>query len=155
MSGNQTTMYITPNNGSLYAINTPAMSAKWSIAYSPVASNTGAAYVTIYRDTVYTAAGNNVYKIADQGAGSVFQTWSFPASSLVNTGPIWNGATVYFGCNGGNYYAINDATGLARANWPRATGNGNATCGPWIDAIGNAVIYGTTSGNLDAFTLEP
>jgi hypothetical protein len=73
----------------------------------------------------------------------------------VNSGPIWYGATVYFGCSNGSYYAINDATKGVRANWPRAISNGDALGGPWIDVTNNEVIFGTTGGNLDAFTLEP
>jgi hypothetical protein len=152
MSGG--TLYITPNNGSLYAVTTATMAAKWSLNYSHGGTNTGAAYTVAGRDTIYATATNYVYKIADK-SGSGEEKWSFNVLAAVNSGPLFYGATVYFGRNDGRYYAIKDVDGTLRTNWPRSTGNGDASSGPWIDPANNEVIFGTTNGNLDAFPLEP
>jgi autotransporter-associated beta strand protein len=157
MSGRGTTLYVTPNNGTITALNVPAMTEKWtpaSLTYSQSGGNTGASFVFKNRDTIYTAAGNYVYKIAD-GGGSASEKWYFTAPSSVNSGPLWWGGSVYFGCSNGSYYAIKDADKSIRTNWPRSIGSGDASGGPWIDLTNSQIIFGTTGGNLDAFTLEP
>lgn len=152
------TLYVTPNNSTVQAFTTSTMgAAKWSMTYSGAATgatNTGPAYIIQSRDTLYTAAGNYVVKVGCV-SGSGTQKWVYDAGGAVNSGPICYSATVYFGRNGGSYYAIDDATGLIRANWPYTSASGNATSGPWIDETNTRVIFGTTGGNLDAFALEP
>ena len=61
---------------------------------------------------------------------------------------------VYFGCKTGKYYVINDADKSLILGWPYGGAGGNANTGPWIDVGNSRVIFGTTSGDLDAFTLE-
>jgi autotransporter-associated beta strand protein len=148
-----TTLYVTPNNGTLISLPTSTMTpANWTWSYSQGGSNTGAAFLT--GTNVYTAAGNYVYKIIDNGS-SATESWHFGASGTVNSGPIYYNSRVYFGCNGGIYYAIDDASHTACANWPYTSATGNASTGPWIDATNGQVIFGTTGGNLDAIPLAP
>ena len=152
-----TTLYVTPNNQTLMAFTVPAVSTKWTptaLTYSQSGNNTGAAYASGDRDTIYTAAGAYVYKIGDAGA-SASEKWYFQAPATVNSGPICYGSTVYFGCSNGSYYAINDANRSVRTNWPGSTGSSDASGGPWIDLSNNQVIFGTAGGHLDAYTLEP
>jgi fibronectin-binding autotransporter adhesin len=150
----RTTLYVLPDNGTVQAINIASMTSKWTHPYSQAGNNTGPAFLTTDRDTLYTAAGNYVYKIADKGT-SAAEAWYYNAGATVGSGPIFYNGTVYFGSNGGSYFLINDATGAARPTWPRTSATGNATTGPWIDAANNQVLFGTTGGNLDAFSLEP
>jgi hypothetical protein len=154
---NKQTLYVTPANGSLYAINKSDMSLKWSKAYSQGGTNTGPAYKEWDEDTTYTAVGNYVYKIAG-GASSATEMWTpsyYNAGSTVNSGPIWYNGTIYFGTANGYYHAIKKSDGTVQAGWPRTTASGNASAGPWIDITNSRVIFGTTGGNLDVFSLEP
>lgn len=149
------TLYATPNNDTLHAINTAApMGLKWKWGYTQHTANTGPAFMTNDKDTIYTAAGNYVYKIADK-ATAAEEKWYYNTLSTINSGPVRYNGTVYFGASNGNYYAVKDADGMIRANWPRSIATGNASAGPWIDPTTAEVIFGTTGGNLDAFDLEP
>jgi outer membrane protein assembly factor BamB len=105
------------------------------------------------KDTIYTAAGNFVYKIANIGS-LADEIWYYDALAQVESGPIsWNG-TAYFGSNTPRYFAVDDATGLIESNWPLSVGSGNASAGPWIEPFTNQiVIFGSTGGNLDAYDL--
>ena len=38
--------------------------------------------------------------------------------------------------------------------WPYTNVSGDADTGPWIDVGNSRVIFATTGGNLNAFTLE-
>jgi autotransporter-associated beta strand protein len=165
MSGDENSLYVTPAaNNMIVALNVSGatLTTKWSpttFSYTNAANNTGAAYTNKSSNAIYTAAGNYVYKITDNGGGTApTQTWCFTASAKVNSGPIWyttTGTTVYFGCSNGSYYAINDANWTALSGWPKATDNNDASLGPWIDPTNNEVIFGTTGGHLDAYTLVP
>jgi hypothetical protein len=153
------TLYITPNNNTLHAVATSAMTTgKWSspVTYTNGSSNSGPAWsdIDITNDTIYTAAGMYVYMVKDL-VGSGVEKWCYTAAAAVNSGPIVCNNTVYFGADGGRYYAINKADKSERSGWPYTSAGGNATSGPWIDFTNNHVIFGTTGGNLDAFTLEP
>jgi hypothetical protein len=98
--------------------------------------------------------GNYVVKIGCL-SGSASAKWTYDAGGAVYSGPICYGASVYFGRNGGSYYVLDDATGMIRTKWPYTSASGDATSGPWIDMTNGRVIFATTGGNLDAFTLEP
>jgi autotransporter-associated beta strand protein len=147
------TLYATPNNGTLYAIPTSTMTtANWTLNYSQGGSNTGAAFAT--GSNIYTAVGNYVYKITDNG-GSGTENWHYNASAQVSSGPICYSSTVYFGRNIGYCFALNDANGSIVSAWPYTAATGNATTGPWIDRTNSRVLFGTTGGDLRAFTLGP
>ena len=152
------TLYITPNNGTLHAVTTSAMTVtKTLVTYAPAATNSGPAFsdIDMTNDTVYTAAGVNVYQIKDVAGG---QKNTYAALGTVNSGPIPLNNSVYFGANGGYYYALNKANFTLRNTtviWPYNRVTGDATSGPWIDFTNSHVIFGSTGGNLNAFALEP
>lgn len=147
------TIYITPSNNTLHAVSTTNMTtAKWSTTYGLGTGNTGPAFIANLSDSLYTAVGNYVYLYKSDGT-KIWNTADLTAQ--VGSGPIAYNQSVYFGRNSGYYYALNDADGSVRSGWPYTSASGNATSGPWIDVTNSRVIFGTTGGNLDAFTLEP
>jgi hypothetical protein len=149
-TGATTAIFVTPNNGTLISLPTTMTPANWTHSYSLGGSNTGAAFTA--GTSVYTAVGTYVYKI-DVSAGA--ESWTFNASATVNSDPIYYSSRVYFGCNNGKYYAVDDASHATCANWPYTSASGNASSGPWIDQTNGRVIFGTTGGNLDAVPLAP
>jgi len=80
--------------------------------------------------------------------------WRYGAADSVKSGPIDINNKIYFGCKNGYYYCVDDAAGTIVANWPYTSASGQANAGPWIDQTNSHVIFGTTAGNLDAFSLE-
>jgi outer membrane protein assembly factor BamB len=150
----RTTLYVTPDNGKVHAVKFSTMAEKWVHSYSQTGNNSGAAFMDLAQDKLYTTAGNFVYKIADNSTSSA-ESWYYDASAAVNSGPIYYNGTVYFGKSNGSYYLLDNGTGAVRASWPKSTAAGNASAGPWIDLTNGQVIFGTTGGNLDAYDLEP
>lgn len=143
-------------NSSTFTTATGAQSGTLKLEYagnpfSP--SGTGTTTLTLNGTS---ATVNYVYKIADN-ITSGEEKWSCNAAQQVTSGPIYYNGTVYFGSNGGKYYAVNsdNASGTVRPLWPYSAASGNATSGPWLDLINSRVIFGTTGGNLDAFVLDP
>jgi hypothetical protein len=153
----QTTLFVTPDNSYLYAINTGTMTAKWGSPLSLAASNTGPSFSESYSNTpfLYVATGTNVQKIYDNGSTGTVK-WTYAAGGTVQSGPIPFYNHVYFGRNGGRYYAIKDNLTSASliSNWPYIQATGNATSGPWIDQSNSRVIFGTSSGDLQSFARE-
>jgi hypothetical protein len=149
-------LYIVPNSSNLYAINTSTMLTKWGSPVTLAAANTGPAYVPgMGSNVLYVAAGYNVQKVTDNGSsGSVI--WTYNSNGTIQSGPLPYGDKVYFGRNGGRYYTIQDnvTSGTLITYWPFTQAAGDATTGPWIDLTNNRVIFGTTGGNLQSFSLE-
>jgi outer membrane protein assembly factor BamB len=152
-------LYVTPANNTLHAVSMSNMTvAKWTITYSNGSANSGPAFadIDVTGDTVYTAAGNYVYKIAGL-ASSAEEKWNCDVSDVVSSGPIYYRGTVYFGRNNGRYYAVNAAngSGAVKTGWPCTLTSGHASAGPWLDLWNSRVIFGTQGGYLDAFALDP
>ncbi|OGJ86151.1 MAG: hypothetical protein A2268_01620 [Candidatus Raymondbacteria bacterium RifOxyA12_full_50_37] len=148
-------LYVTPNSANLYAVNASTMTAKWGSPVSLAAASTGPAFCASGSQDIYVAAGTSIQKVTDNGAtGSV--TWTYGAGNNVESGPIEYNGVVYFGRYDGRYYAIQDLGSSASliTDWPYTNASGNSNTGPWIDVGNTLVIFGTTSQNLDAFTLE-
>jgi hypothetical protein len=150
-------LYVTPDNSNLYAVNTSTMLAKWASPASIAASNTGASFFETYSDNpyIYVAAGSNVQKIYDNGSAGIVK-WTYNAGGTVQSGPIFYPNVVYFGRNGGRYYALQDYDVGASLlpYWPYIQATGDATTGPWADQTNGRVIFGTTGGDLQSFAKE-
>jgi len=150
-----TTLYVAPNNNTLHAVATSAMTtAKWTVTYSQGSANSGPPFIVSDNDSIYAAAGTSVYLIKDNG-GTGVEKWCCTVPQQVQSGPIKYLGTVYFGANSGKYYAVTAAAGTIRTNWPYSAASGNSTSGQWIDLTNSRVIFATTGGNMDAFGLEP
>jgi len=152
------TMYITPNSSSLYALNSSNLSAKWGGPVALAAANTGAAFTTYTpsgasNGKIFVACGSNIQKITDNGASGTV-TWTYNAGGTISSGPLAYNSIVYFGRNGGRYYAIKDngASASLTGKWPFTAATNDATSGPWSDQA--HIIFGTTGGNVDMFSLE-
>jgi hypothetical protein len=140
-----TVLYVTPKSGKAFAIRTSNMDTLWMCTYSK--ENTGPAFKQSGVAGLYVASEDSVRKIVN---GAVL--WSRGVSDTVASGPVTIGdGVLYFGMDGGRYYAIDDGTQLDKTDWPYITASGNANAGPWIDPGGTYVIFGTSGSNLDAF----
>jgi hypothetical protein len=148
-------MYITPAANKLYARKYD-MTAKWAAAVTLAAANTGPAYRAFDGvGELYVAAGTRVQKVLDGGtSGSV--DWSYDATATVRSGPIVYRNTVYFGRDGGYYYAVARSNAALTGDWPYRTANGNCTSGPWIfmNEPNSLVIFGTDAGDIHAFDAD-
>lgn len=152
-------LFITPDNDSLFACSTSTMAPHWTQSVYLGAPNRGPAFTSIlsgslgwHSGIIYVAAGKTVKKITESGS-TASVAWTSTASDTVRSGPILYNNVVYFGCDGGYYYAVSDADGAVLTDWPYTEATGNATSGPWIDIKGR-VIFGTDGGDLDAFDPE-
>jgi hypothetical protein len=151
------TLFVSPNNDTLYAFRMATMAQKWKIKIG--GTNSGPAFSLSYGKgspsrIIYAAASKKVQRITDNGASASID-WTYDAADTVASGPIIFNGTVYFGRNGGRYYAITDnGTSASLVNkWPYTGSSGNANVGPWMDITNNRAIFGSTGGKLDAFTL--
>jgi hypothetical protein len=152
------TLYITPNSSNLYALNSSNLSSKWGSPVTLAAANTGAAITPfIFPDAstgkIFVACGSNIQKITDNGASGTV-TWTYNAGGTILSGPLVYNTIVYFGRNGGRYYAIKDngTSASLTGKWPFTAASNDATSGPWCDMI--HILFGTTGGNIDMFNLE-
>jgi len=149
------TLYVAPNSANLYALNASNLTYKWTPnAHTLDAPNTGAPYATT-DGVIYLAVGTKLQAVTDNGTNSA-NTWgsSFEASGTIDGGPVETGGYVYFGRDGGRYYALDATDGSLVTDWPYTGANGDANVGPWVDPSSNKVIFATDGENLDAFTLE-
>jgi outer membrane protein assembly factor BamB len=146
------TLYATPNDANLYAINTSDMSPKWSTPLG--ATNSGAAFAT--GGKIYVAAGTNAKEVTDAGAtGNVTHTYA--AGTTIQSGPIPLKNTLYVGLSNGNYTAFNITTQAIVTKWPYTSATGNANTSPviYIPTSGDSlVIFGTAGGNLNGIKNE-
>lgn len=142
-------LFVTPDSPKLYKITTSSMSVASGFPVTTTAVNSGPAFS---RDgNIYLACGTKVQKFADTGGSAL---WTYNALGTINSGPIVNNGVVYFGRSGGRYYALNDNNGtIYNSDWPYTQASGDADAGPWVDRDNSLIIFGTTGGNLDAFTL--
>jgi hypothetical protein len=152
------TLYITPGSSNLYALNSSNLSVKWGSPVALAAANTGAAitpfnYPDVSTGKIFVACGSNIQKITDNGASGMV-TWTYSAGGTILSGPLVINTIVYFGRNGGQYYAIKDngASASLTGKWPFTAAANDATSGPWCDQT--HIIFGTTGGNIDMFNLE-
>ena len=152
------TLYISPNSSNLYALNSSNLSAKWGSPVALAATNTGAAFTSyspsgVSNGKIFVACGSNIQKITDNGASGTV-TWTYNAGGTISSGPLVYNSVVYFGRNGGQYYALKDngASASLSGKWPFTAATSDATSGPWSDQV--HIIFGTTGGNIDMFTLE-
>ncbi|MFC1584360.1 DNRLRE domain-containing protein [Fibrobacterota bacterium] len=159
------TLYVTPATSSLYAITISTWSFKWSpTSVNLGTANTGPAFImgktsddTANTGDIYVAVENNVKKVSDNGSGiAATVDWAYDALDTVNAAPLPWDTVVYFGRQGGRYYAIDDnaSSAATMTNWPYSDASDDADAGPWISEDAGLVIFGTAGGNLDAFTLE-
>jgi hypothetical protein len=150
-------LYVTPNSGNLYAVNTSNITtAKWSVALA--ASNTGPAFCSGLTGSrkIYVAAGSNIQRISDNG-GSGNLDWTYSVGATVESGPIEYNGTVYFGRSDGRFYAIKDngtSAGII-SGWPYTNSSGNSNTGPWIyEGSDTLVLFGTKGQDIDAFSVQ-
>ncbi len=140
-------LFITPNNDTAYSIDASNLTTvNWKLPLG--ANNTGASFIEAGDGNLYLAVSDSVKRV-DASAGT--RTWAYKADSTISSGPIPYGSYVYFGCDNGSYYCINNS-GVLVTKWPYTEASGNSNSGPWIDPSGK-VVFGTTEGNLDAFSL--
>jgi hypothetical protein len=151
-----TTLYATPNVSKLYAVNSSNMARKWASDLLLPAPNTGPLFMDSASKHVYLAAGTNVCRATDNGAGGSLD-WTYTAAGTVSSGPIPIKGYIYFGAGNGWYYAVNDTSHGAKTNWPYTGASGNSNTGPWIylpTGSDSLVIFGTSGNNLDAFKIQ-
>jgi hypothetical protein len=145
-------LYVTPNSARLFCFHTSPFDTAWQLTTN--ATNTGPCFKLPGNDTLWLATGDSVQQVRDAGAsGSLL--WVYKTTNYVKSGPICDGDKVlYFGIDGGRYYALDRTTRTPMTNWPYRSAAGNANVGPWISTSRNVVVFGTDSVNLDAFTLQ-
>jgi outer membrane protein assembly factor BamB len=147
------TVYVAPAAGKLYALNSSDLSEKWNVDL--LSSNTGASF-TAGNGVLYVACGHYVQRVTDEG-GTASADWAFDAGGTVASGPVAStDSIVYFGRNGGQYYAVDDGGTAADtvSNWPYSAAVGDADSGPWLDQTNNRVVFATANGYLHAFSME-
>jgi outer membrane protein assembly factor BamB len=144
-------LYATPATNKLYAFDMTDLSTNWNLTVS--GTNSGPCFSGVESDNIYLAVGTEVQKVTDNTT-SGSSVWSQDFSATVNSGPIEYNSKVYFGRNSGRYYAVNASTGIAVGDWPYYSASGDANVGPWIDVTNSRVVFGTSGGNLHAFSLE-
>jgi outer membrane protein assembly factor BamB len=105
----------------------------------------------------WVANGMQLDKIIDNGTASPPYVWEYTTTKKITGGPVAMGngkGPVYFGRTDGNYYAVDDATGLIlNGNWPITT-SGGAACSPWVDVFTWKVLFGSVDGKLDAIPID-
>jgi len=148
------TLYVSPESERLYAFSTSNMRRKWRVPFNLGGENTGPAYSSTANNSVYVALENGVKRIADTGeSGS--EVWYHATEQPVQSGPIEYNGYVFYGRNNGGLYMLNDSTGTPVDNaWPWCCMDDNADMGPWIDPYNLQVIFGTSAGELKAFSLS-
>lgn len=142
MSPDGSTLYVTPSDGRVYAINSSNGTLKWktaaiSAAYNSAVGDDGTVYVGTTSGKLYAFAANGTQK------------WTFQAQSKATCPPaIAADGTIYFGSQDMNLYAL-DASGHEK--WHYRTG-GPIYSAPTIDANGT-LIFAAWPGTLTA--LDP
>ncbi len=137
------TIYARRANGYLYAINWDG-TLKWktSISYdswpSPALGRDG---------TIYVPGLTQLYAISPQN-GTIL--WNFPTGNTIYSSPaIGADGTIYFGGMDTKLYAVDPATHLSKAGWPKTLG-GYVASSPAIGSDG-AIYVGCYDGKLYAY----
>ncbi|MBD3392308.1 MAG: PQQ-binding-like beta-propeller repeat protein, partial [Chitinivibrionales bacterium] len=152
-------IYVTPKSSKVYKVDVSTMDTVWEKDIGKV--NTGPAFMGFTGQPaqrtgiLYAAAEDSVYRITDNGSSATID-WTYWAGDTVSSGPIEYDGVLYFGREGGRYYAVEDngTSGDLVNKWPYVGASGNADTGPWIDRGNSRAIFATTGGDLEAFELE-
>lgn len=142
-------LYVTPSSNTVYSVSSSNLTLQnWTCNVTD--NITGAAFIAPGSNDLYVAVSDSVKKI---NASTGVQSMAYNAGATVSSGPIPYNSHVYFGRNNSRYFAITTA-GASVVKWPYSVVSGDASSGPWIDIDNSRVIFGSTGGNMDAFTLE-
>ncbi len=145
-------IYAAPSDNSLHKINDATMTGaggNWPVSLS--GNNTGGLWYDWNTDVIYvtTTAGIQAF----DSDGNAYGT----ARSLtnINSAPLVHNNVVYFGRDGGEYYAVDPSNlNTDRTDWPYTAADGNARSAPAADWSNGRVIFGTDNENIDSFTQE-
>lgn len=151
-------LFLSPGNASVCAIHIGTMTEEFRAGPLP-ARVSGPILCGTGNSGLLVPAGNELIKIAgDSKSQTSGIFWKGGAGTTIKSSLAtvsFGNNPVYFASSAGAYFAINGADGNSVSDyWPFSDGvKGEALSGPWIDLDAWVVIFGTTGGNLDAFSL--
>jgi outer membrane protein assembly factor BamB len=147
LSFDNNTLYVCNTSGNLYAVNTTALTTKWSSPSALGSAVTGFVWEDGAGALYFSTANGNVWKLQDNGAGAPPN----PAS------PVWKRAVagastpilldkVYVGASDGRIHQINLTTGVDEKQFQ--VGDGTSTVGSPSTEDGTQLFVGTAAGAL-------